>query len=106
MSLSAMLGHNDPYNDTKQFNNLTEEEQEVLLTWVKNNFMPIKCFTVNHSSYALKHLFENSDEGFYIPNGAFKAAMVKCGYKAEDENAVNWYFNISKKSPALKPWKY
>ena len=85
----------------EQYELLTPEKQAILCTWIKENFLPIKSFTCSSTSYTLKHIFENSPNGFYITNGMFKKAMKICGFIAKDEAETNWVFNISKKSPAF-----
>lgn len=81
---------------------LTHEEHQILIEWIQANFIPIKSFNNNApTSYGLKHIFEHSENGFYIDNECFKQAMLECGFKAKDETELNWIFNISQKSPAL-----
>lgn len=89
-------------NEPSEFNNLSNPQQEILLDWISQNLSPIKSFNSKHTSYGLKHLFEDSKKGFYIYNGAFKGAMLKLGFEPQNEKDVNWYFNISEKSPAFK----
>lgn len=67
-------------NDTRAFNELTNEQRNVLLDWI-DCFVIIKTINTEHSSYELKHFFENSKDGFYITNGQFKGAMNNYGYK-------------------------
>lgn len=83
--------------------NLTYEEHQILIDWIQKNFIPIKTFNDKApSSYGLKHIFEHSENGFYIDNECFKHAMLECGFKARNEKELNWIFNISQKSPAVK----
>lgn len=81
---------------------LTTKEHETLIDWIKGNLTPRKTFNSRKTSYGLKHIFEQSPNGFYIENDIFKAAMLECGFKVQNKAAVNWVFNISQKSPALK----
>ncbi|MFR4543126.1 MAG: hypothetical protein ACLUCE_10980 [Streptococcus sp.] len=81
---------------------LSQEEHSILIEWIKANFIPIQSFNNRKTSYGLKHIFERSEHGFYIDNDDFKSAMKECGFRAKDETALNWVFNISQKSPALK----
>ena len=81
---------------------MTNQEYIVLLDWIKSNLIPIQSFNDSKTSYGLKHIFENSENGFYVDNETFKAAMVECGFKVQNPNELNWVFNISQKSPALK----
>ena len=79
------------------FNKLTSERQKAVVEWCQQ-FEKIKGFQHHVTSYGLKHDFERSPCGFYMPNGAFKGAMIVAGFKVEDETELNWIFNISKKS--------
>lgn len=87
----------DPHNQPEAFDYLTPGEQQRLIDWINRNLQPIKTFNTRRSSYGLKHIFE-SHGGFYVGNGAFKGAMIKCGYKVKDKNQLNWVFNVSEKS--------
>lgn len=87
----------DLQNHPKSFEQLTSEEQRELVNWIKTNFDTIKSINERHTSYSLKHIFENNG-GFYVGNGAFKGAMLQCGYEVKDESALNWKFNVSEKS--------
>jgi hypothetical protein len=80
---------------------LTLDQQKALTDWINGNFLKIQSFNFRHSSYDLKHKFEKSENGFYMGNGAFKGAMLRCGFKVKDESTQNWTFNVSEKSPAL-----
>lgn len=81
----------------ERFDEMSEERKKYLLNWIKENFIPRKTFNRRHSSYKLKHYIKE-----YYNNGEFKGAMKASGYEILDENAQNWIFNISQKSPALK----
>lgn len=89
-------------DNPNDFNKLSSQNQAILLNWISENLTPIKSFNENYNSYGLKHYFENSLDGFYITNGAFKCAMLKTEYKAKDTIDKNWYYNISEKSKFLK----
>lgn len=79
------------------FNELDKNQQKILVEWCKG-FDKIQSFTTNASSYGLKHLFEKSNGGFYVANGAFKGAMIIAGFDVKDTSVLNWQFNISKLS--------
>lgn len=79
------------------FYDLTDNEQKELLSWC-GNLEKIKNINTEFSSYGLKHFFERSINGFYINNGAFKGAMIICGFLVGDISKLNWDFNISQKS--------
>lgn len=68
---------------------MTKQEEKILLDWI-SNFKPIKTFNLKHTSYELKHIFERTEQGFYITNDEFKDAMLKAGFKVKDKSAVNW----------------
>lgn len=86
-------------NDPKEFEKLSQEEQETLLEWC-NSLDKIENISSYRSSYGLKHDFEHSPQGFYISNGAFKGAMLKAGFKYRETKtgSPNWHFNVSKRS--------
>lgn len=85
------------------FDTLPVELQQELLEWVKCGFIPMKNINYNHNSYSLKGMFEHPRKT-YITNGQLKGAMLKAGFRSNSDVALNWYFNISEKSPALKEW--
>jgi len=89
-------------NDVSCFNELSANEQKSLLDWISENIKPGDNFNPTLSSYGLKHLFENSENGFYITNGAFKGAMLKRNYFVKNRFHINWIFNISEKSNCFK----
>lgn len=76
---------------------LSKEEQTIVLSWCKK-LQTIKSINQDCTSYGLKHTFEYSKDGFSISNGAFKGAMLLCGFYIKDPYELNWHFNISKKS--------
>jgi hypothetical protein len=89
-------------NHPNEFNKLSQEEILTLASWVATYLDPITSFNERHTSYGMKHLFESSKEGFYVTNGAFKGAMLDCGFKVKEKTALNWVFNVSEKSRAFK----
>ncbi|WP_053983764.1 hypothetical protein [Niameybacter massiliensis] len=90
------LANQNP-NDPKLFNLLSENEKEILLKWIDDNFSPIQSFLTSKTSYGLKQTFDRTH--FYVCNGVFKGAMLEAGYKVKNTDDINWIFNISKKSP-------
>lgn len=83
-------------NPSEFFKGLNEKERYILLNWCKQ-FDEIQTINKRHSSYGLKHIFERSENGFYITNGMFKGAMEELNFKILKTNK-NWNFNISEKS--------
>lgn len=81
-----------------EFDDLTPTEKSILLNWINQNLIKIKSINNKHSSYFLKKLFENSNQGFYITNGQFKGAMLESKFEIKSKYEQNWYFNVSEKS--------
>ena len=87
-------------NDPQSFCELTSNQQEVLLSWIRDNFISMNTFNVQKTSYHMKHIFE--EDNFYVTNGQFKGAMLKAGFRVKNPESDNWYFNVSNRSPAFK----
>lgn len=81
----------------ENFNELTSEQKNDLTKWINNNLSKINNFNTSYSSYELKHAFFH-EGGFDMNHGAFKGAMLECGFKVKNKEEIKWYFNISKKS--------
>jgi hypothetical protein len=69
----------------ENFCGLTPDDQSPLLAWIRSRFTPhpwlrLKVGFLRHS-YNFKHLFERSENGFYIDNGTFKGAMLAAGFE-------------------------
>ena len=84
------------------YEHLTDEKKAFLCEWVSDNFIARKTPNRSHTSYGLKHYFEHDRGGFYITNGQFKGAMLRCDFYPADEGAKNWVFCISQKSPVFQ----
>lgn len=85
------------YNQPEAFDYLTPGEQGRLTDWIKANLETRKTFNDKHTSYGLKHIYA-SNGGVYVGNGAFKGAMLKCGFKVKNTTELNWIFNVSFKA--------
>lgn len=94
-------GHAWTKDDEETIKDLTLDEATTLVAWIQENFVPRKTANRWHTSYGLKHIFENSDGGFYVTNNQFKDAMLQAGFKPVEENMLNWYYRISERSPAF-----
>lgn len=81
---------------------LSHDEEVALRWWIIENFIKRKTVNTRYTSYGLKHVFERSENGFYITNDEFKRAMLDCGFLPGDETALNWQFRIAQRSPAVK----
>lgn len=83
-------------NNSHEFFELTKEKQKALVIWCSSISKTKNINKLGKSSYGLKHVFEYSENGFYITNGMFKGAMIEAGFEHTD--GINWYFNYSHKS--------
>lgn len=81
-----------------EFYELTKKEQRQLLEWC-GELGKVKTINKYEDSYTIKHLFEKSENGFYIHNGAMKGAMMSSGFDWHmNENSKNLKFNVSQRS--------
>ena len=92
-------------NHPDAFDELSADEQKIVMEWIKENFISRKTPNTEHTSYGLKHIFGHADVGFYMTNGMFKGAMIACGYEPVVADVLNCWYRISKKSPALDYYK-
>lgn len=90
------MNNNLGVNDPNDFENLNDEQKEILVKWIPHNLGRADRIYKKASSYYLKEFFEKSPQGFYITNGQFKGAMLAAEYRVLDKKALNWKFNISK----------
>ena len=93
-----LANDNRRINHPADFDNLSTEDKETLCNWIRTYLKPAKQYYKGHTSYAIKHMFSSSPEGFYITNGTFKGAMLACGYTPK-KDTLNWVFKIAAKSP-------
>lgn len=91
----------DDIDRPNDFLNLDTAVQSRVLKWCKNFFSPTKSFEERHTSYNLKQILQNDDQT-YLTNGQFKGAMLLAGFKVKKIEDLNWKFNISETSEALK----
>ena len=76
---------------------LNDQQRAELREWISANLQPMKTINRRHTSYGLKHLAE-SRLGFYVSNDDMKAAMVACGFEAEQVSELNCSYNVSERS--------
>jgi hypothetical protein len=90
----------DRFNDARWYDVLPPEEQAALQTWIRLAVAPASR-SDGRTSYGIKHDFETV--GFYVPNGAFKGAMLAAGYEPTpgSKAAKNWQFRIRPRSRAF-----
>lgn len=81
---------------------ITEEEYQVLLDWIRANFIPRETFNDKKNTYGIKYLFEVAENGFYVHDDIINAAMLECGFRPRTTKTQHWVFNISNQSPAFK----
>lgn len=78
-----------------------KEEQEIVMAWIRENFIPRKTVLYGNTSYGLKHILQH-DTNIYLTNNEFKDAMLQCGFEPSDPDELNWHYRISRKSPAFR----
>ncbi len=78
-----------------------QEEQDIVLDWIRRNILPRKTVLHGRTSYGMKHILEH-DTKIYLTNNEFKDAMMICGFEPVDPDMLNWTYRISAKSPAFK----
>lgn len=88
------------YDNPRMFLELKPLEQALLIAWIFNTLVPSKGINDRVDSYHIKHIFSSSLLGFYISNGQFKGGMIIAGYRSNNMNNQNWYFNIKQSSIA------
>lgn len=82
--------------------NLTKEQYETLINWIENNFIPIQTINYDICAYTIHGVFERLyNDGFYVDESTIVEAMQKCGYQAVFRDG-QCYFNLSRKSPAIR----
>ena len=76
---------------------LNDQQRAELREWISANLQPRKAINRHHTSYGLKHIAERC-LGFYVSNDDMKAAMVACGFEAEQVSELNCSYNVSERS--------
>lgn len=84
----------DLWEDYKLLDEFSEEDQQKVLTWIREHITPRATENTSRTSYSLKHDFEN-DGGFYMTNNQFKDAMNQAGFMPVDETELNWTYQIN-----------
>ena len=92
-----------PLNRPEGYDILSHEEQTALRDWIAANMRQARTPDPHWTSYGLKHRFEESEGGFYITNGQYKAAMLMAGYEPVDRTELNWRFRARLRG--LQGWK-
>lgn len=88
----------DSIDDKLLTDRLTEQEQQMVLNWIKANIRPRKTPMYRATSYGIKHILD-ADLHLYLTNNQFKDAMLMCGFEPVDETELNWFYRISTRSP-------
>lgn len=88
----------DSIDDRLLTDRLTEQEQQMVLNWIKANIRPRKTPMYRATSYGIKHILD-ADLHLYLTNNQFKDAMLMCGFEPADETELNWFYRISTRSP-------
>lgn len=97
--MKSVIKNGVPWTDGDEalLTDLSKEEQQVILDWIKENVTPRKGVLHGHTSYGIKHIQEH-DTKIYLTNNQFKHAMLLAGYEPYDEHMLNWIYCISKRS--------
>lgn len=82
------------------FNDLTPDQQDMLVAFLKENFRQTQGINGKHTAYGLKQKF--TKEHFYLTQEQFTQAMEKAGFKVKPLKYGNASFNISERSPYFK----
>ena len=87
------------YDDRpERFDDLSDDARETVLRWIQENVKDKRSTVPEWTSYALKHFLEwGTKPRLYVTNGAFKGAMLRCGFVPADPDALNWEFFVGKK---------
>lgn len=88
------------YTDDELLCDISKDEQDIVLGWIKENIYPRKTPLYGYTSYGLKHDLER-DTKIYLTNNQFKDAMMMAGFKPVNQNELNWEYKISRKSPVF-----
>lgn len=87
--------------DDSHFYDLSKEEQDLVLLWLKWNVYPARNVLNGHSSYGMKHYLEHRTN-IYLTNNQMKEAMFVCGFFPAKVDELNWRFRIKASSPIFK----
>ena len=102
-----MMKNDKPYSiengweDALLVTDLPVMAQALIFDWITLNLWPGDKINHQISSYGSKHIFER-DTGIYITNNQFKDAMLEMGFIPVNPDELNWYYQLDRKSPALK----
>lgn len=88
-------------DESRHFNELSEDEQDKVLAWIKANVKPRQTPLKYRTSYGMKHVLERRTN-IYMTNNQFKEAMLRCGFYPVQIDALNWWYSISKASPIFR----
>lgn len=93
--------------DAHHFSDLTEEQQGILLQWIKSNFVnaPRADGATFLTTYSIKQSFTDSGRGpFFVYDNQMKEAFWKLGFRPVSAEEFHWSIKLSPKSPYLKEW--
>lgn len=78
-----------------KFDDLNPTQQSELLNWC-NKLEKTKKLNLRHTAYGLKHVFESCPCGFYVIEEVFHEAMIRCGFKSDNDRHYNFNEHIYK----------
>lgn len=94
-------GHAYTDYDTALLTDLPEEQQKVVLDWIRKNLLLRRTPNFRYSSYGIKLMLQ-AETKIFLTNNQFKDAMLKCAFYPANQKMVYWNFYISNKSPAFE----
>ena len=95
-----LYSNENGYVDDALITNRSKEEIDIVCRWIDMNLFPRITVLDSHASYGLKHILER-ETGICLTNNEIKDEMQMWGYTPANSNDLNWYYCISKRSPAF-----
>lgn len=87
-----------PGDGTLHFHVLPRERQELVIRWLDWNLIHTEEVNHGYSATEMKAILKDRT-GIHLSEMQFREAMMHVGYMPEDEQAMEWYFRVDKKSP-------
>lgn len=84
---------------------LTQEQHNILIDWIMENFIPTKTINYDICAYTIHGIFERLyDDGFYVEEPVVIKALQECGFHSKFRDG-QCYFNLSRKSRAIQIYR-
>ncbi|AQU78310.1 hypothetical protein [Planococcus faecalis] len=83
-------------DQSTEYEKLSPKQKAVIQDWIIREVTPHKIKTFRGvTSYTIKHIFEDSKNGFYLTNGQMKGALDAADFEPKDRNVKNWEYALS-----------